>query len=198
VVDDRANGIADGWSVAARYARGPFQASIGYQRFLRPLWRWQDGLYDLSHGVLAGDETLWRAGLGLLDWRGLDLTALYESRSQVLGQPDNGGSTLWQVQGGYRFGATRLKAMYGQALTGDCVDPEALGFRFGCASGVVAGTFGDALGVFGETGDRSTWALGLEHNFSVRSQIYALYVALDDERPDADWSGLSLGLRHWF
>jgi predicted porin len=198
VVDDRANGIADGWSVAARYARGPFQASIGYQRLSRPLWRWQDGLYDLSHGVLAGDETLWRAGLGLLDWHGLDLTAVYESRSQVLGQPDNGGSTLWQVQGGYRFGATRLKAMYGQALTGDCVDPEALGFRFGCASGVVAGTFGDALGVFGETGDRSTWALGLEHNFSVRSQIYALYVALDDERPDADWSGLSLGMRHWF
>ena len=75
---------------------------------------------------------------------------------------------------------------------------EALGFRFGCASGVVAGTFGDALGIFAETGDRSTWALGLEHNLSVRSQIYALYVALDDERPAADWSGLSLGLRHWF
>ena len=198
VSDNRADGIADSWSAAASYVAGPIQAAIGYQRLARPLWRWQEGLYDLSHGVLAGDETLWRLGVGLLDWHGLDFTAIYESRSQVLGQPDNGGVELWQVQGAYRFGATRLKAMLGQALAGGCVDPEALGFRFGCASGVVAGTFGEALGVFAETGDRSTWALGLDHDLSVRSQIYVLYVALDDERPAADWSGLSLGLRHWF
>lgn len=198
VRDWRADGIADGWSVAAVYLAGPIQASLGYQRLARPLWRWQDGLYDLSHAVLAGDETLWRFGLGLLDWKGLDLSAIYESRSQVLGQPDHGGLDLWQVQGGYRFGGTRVKAMFGQARGGGCVDPEGLGFRFGCASGVVSGTFGEAMAIFGETGDRSTWALGVDHNLSLRSQVYALYVVLDDDRPAADWSGLSLGLRHWF
>ncbi len=198
VRDARADAIADGWSAAAVYLVGPFQASLGYQQLSRPLWRWQDGLYDLSHGVLASEESLWRFGLGLLDWHGLDLTAIYESRSKTLGQPDNGGAELWQVQGAYRFGATRLKAMFGQALTGDCVDPEDLGFRFGCASGVVTGTFGEAMGIFAEGGDKSTWALGLDHDFSRRSQVYALYLALDDERPDADWSGFSLGMRHWF
>lgn len=198
VRDLRADGIADGWSLAAVYVAGPIQASLGYQQLSRPLWQWQDGLYDLSHAVLASEETLWRLGLGLLDWKGLDLTAIYESRSKALGQPDHGGMDLWQVQAGYRFGATRVKAMFGQTLGGGCVDPEDLGFRFGCDSGVVAGTFGKTMGIFGETGDRSTWALGLDHNFSVRSQVYALYVALDDDRPDADWSGLSLGLRHWF
>ena len=174
VRDIRADGIADGWSLAAVYAAGPFQASLGYQQFGRPLWQWQDGLYDLSHAVLASEETLWRLGLGLLDGKGLDLTAIYESRSKALGQPDHSGVELWQVQGGYRFGATRFKAMFGQALGGGCVDPEDLGFRFGCASRVVAGTFGEAMGIFSETGDRSTWALGLDHHFSVRSQVYAL------------------------
>jgi predicted porin len=198
VADPRANGIVDGWSVAAVYAAGPFQASMAYERLDRPLWQWQDGLYDLSQGVLASDDTLWRVGLGLLDWHNFDLTAVYESRGKVLGQPDNGGVDLWQVQGAYRMGATRLKAMVGQALSGDCVDPLDLGFRFACPSGVVVDTFGDALGVFAEGGDKSTWALGLDHNFSARSQVYALYVALDDDRPEADWSGFSVGLRQGF
>jgi predicted porin len=198
VRDYRADGIADGWSLAAVYTAGPVQASLGYQQLSRTLWQWQDGLYDLSHAVVASDETLWRVGFGLLDWKGLDLTAIYESRSNALGQPDNGGLDLWQVQAGYHFGPTRLKAMFGQALGGGCADPEDLGFRFGCASGVVAGTFGQALGVFAETGDRSTWALGIDHYLSIRSQVYALYLALDDERPAADWSGFSFGMRHAF
>lgn len=198
VEDPRANGLAEGWSVAANYGAGPFYASAAYERLARPLWRWQDGLYDTSHGIVAGDETRWRFGLGLLDWNGIDLTGIYESRSQVMGQTDNAGVMLWQVQGAYRFGGTRIKAMYGQALPGACVDPMDLGFRFACSSGVVAGTFGDALGPFVEQGDKSAWAVGVDHDFSTRSRLYALYTALTDSNPAGDWSGFSLGMLHRF
>lgn len=198
VYDPRANGIADGWSLAATYGAGPFYAAAAYERLARPLWRWQDGLYDTSHGTLADDETRWRFGLGLLDWRGIVLSAVYESRSGILGQDDNAGVELWQVQGAYRLGATRLKAMYGQALPGACVDPLDLGFRYACNTGVVAATFADHLGSFVEQGDKSTWALGVDHDFSSRSRVYALYTALTDDNPAADWSGFSMGMLHRF
>ena len=128
----------------------------------------------------------------------LELSGIYESGGQAFGQPFDSDVQLWQVQAGYRLGSTRLKAMYGQASNGACADPLGLGYRFACEGGVVAANFGELLGNLTDQGDKSTWAIGLDHEFSRRSRVYALYTTVDDDNPDADWSGFSLGMRHLF
>ena len=185
IEDTRADAIAEGWSVAAVYNAAPFYASAGLEQFSSALWSRQNGLYDLSHGLLADDVGRWRLGLGLLGWHGIELSGIYESGGQAFGQPFDSDVQLWQVQAGYRLGSTRLKAMYGQASNGACADPLGLGYRFACEGGVVAANFGELLGNFTDQGDKSTWAIGLDHEFSRRSRVYALYTTVDDHNPDA-------------
>jgi predicted porin len=50
----------------------------------------------------------------------------------------------------------------------------------------------------GNQEDKQTWAIGLDHNFSRRTKIYALYTAVDDDKDDADWYGFSMGMMHRF
>jgi predicted porin len=53
-------------------------------------------------------------------------------------------------------------------------------------------------------GDRYTWAVGLDHNFSKRTKAYVLYTQVDDDAqsnpftPGEQWSGFSLGMVHKF
>jgi predicted porin len=53
-------------------------------------------------------------------------------------------------------------------------------------------------------GDRETWAIGFDHNFSKRTKAYALYTDVDDDQDGlpgiggASWSGFSLGMVHAF
>ena len=53
-------------------------------------------------------------------------------------------------------------------------------------------------------GDKNTWAVGFDHNFSKRTQAYVLYTAVDDDNDDnilgtdQSWSGFSIGMVHKF
>ncbi len=198
VRNPNADGIAEGWSAALTYTRGPLYASAAYEVLGSELWTPQDAAYDIVHGVFAGDDTKWRLGLGLLDWNGFTLTGVYESRSGVLGLPGQASARLWQLQAGYAFGNNQIKAMYGQAALDPCADPLAVGFRYTCTPGMLGLAFADALDGIIDQQDKSVWALGFDHNFSRRTRVYTLFTAVDDTAPDADWSGFSAGMVHSF
>ncbi|MEY6433392.1 porin [Thioalkalicoccus limnaeus] len=115
----------------------------------------------------------WRVGLGLLDWNGFTLTGLYENWANYRGL-DKADADLWQIQAGYAFGNNMVKAMYGQSdLDWD-------------------------RRIYGDVADKSSWAVGFDHNFTKRSKAYVLYTQMDDDVRDADWSGFSLGMVHSF
>jgi len=192
------NSIAAGWSAALSFRRGPFFASAAYEVFGSEFWESQDGAYDIVHAVFADDDSKWRLGLGLLDWHGFTLTGVYESRENVLGMPVQASADLWQVQTGYAFGNTLIKAMYGAADLGACADPLGVGFRYTCNAGKLGQAFGDSFTGLGDQKDKRTWALGFDHSFSPRTKVYTLYTAVDDDNDTADWSGFSLGMMHSF
>jgi len=192
------DGIAEGWSVALDYERGPFYASVAYELLGSAFWAPQDAAYDMMHGVFADDERKWRIGLGLLDWNGLTLTGVAESRTNVLGMPVEADATLWQIQAAYGFGNNLIKAMYGQAHLDSCADPWVNGFRYTCTAGKIGQVFGDRLNGVLDQGDKHTWALGLDHKLSKRTKVYTLYTSVEDDNPDADWNGFSLGMLHVF
>ena len=161
------------------------------------------------------DATAWRAGLGLLDWNGFSLTGIYEHRDLVPGNdtytsftdlrnPANdfflpGGpdtAELWQVQAGYAFGNTQIKAMYGQA---DYSGDNTLGTR---AIQVGGGTLYASNIDRRYNWDVATWGVGADYNFSKRTKAYVLYTDVDSDQSDVvsstDWNGFSLGMMHSF
>lgn len=193
-----ADSLAEAWSVAATFRHGPFYASAAYEMLGKELWRPQEGAYDTAHGLLPSDDKKWRIGLGLLDWNGLTVTGIYESRKDILGMPQSAVASLWQIQTGYAFGNNMIKAMYGQSDLEECSDPWNAGFRFTCSIGVLGQVLGSEIPVPIDQKDKRTWAIGFDHYFSKRTKAYALYTALDDSNEDSDWSGLSIGMSHHF
>jgi predicted porin len=164
----------------------------------------------------------WRIGLGILDWNGFTLTGIYEQQENLpSGQfptsvafvdAETGavatafGQTvekqqLWQVQAAYAFGNSQIKAMYGSVTRNNTR-------LFGATRDTTIAA--DNLRALGRSvrddleGDRYTWAVGFDHNFSKRSKIYALYTQVDDDLngfpgySGAEWEGFSLGMIHSF
>jgi predicted porin len=193
-----ADGLAEAWSLAATFRHGPLYAAAAYEVLGKELWRQQEGAYDTAHGLLPADDKKWRIGLGLLDWRGLTVVGLYESRKDILGMPQSASASLWQLQTAYAFGNNRIKAMYGQSDLEECSDPWDAGFRYTCTIGLLGQILGSQISIPIDQKDKTTWAIGLDHYFSKRTMAYALYTALDDGNRDADWSGFSLGMAHRF
>jgi predicted porin len=161
------------------------------------------------------DATAWRVGLGLLDWNGFTLTGIYENRDNDIGSgpydayvdPTNlalswylpGASNkteLWQIQAGYSFGNSMVKAMYGQA---DRSSDLELGAQYVAIRG--GAQFANNL-VDAYDGNLDTWAVGYDYNFSKRTKVYALYTQVTDDAENVDagseWSGFSLGMMHSF
>jgi predicted porin len=161
------------------------------------------------------DATAWRAGLGLLDWNGFSLTGIYEHRDLVpgndtfrsvtdLNNPLNdvflpGGpnkTDLWQIQAGYAFGNSQIKAMYGQgSYSGDAT----VGTNFVAVSG--GALFASNLNNLYDY-DTSTWGVGYDYNFSKRTKVYALYTDVTSDQSNVvsatEWDGFSLGMMHSF
>jgi predicted porin len=214
--------LAEAWSIAAIYSNGPFYASAAYELLGADHFMTQatvdDGKCDplaLSCNYVDDDFTKYRFGLGLLDWNGFTLTAIYENQDNIpAGQTRTGLATidpdgnvtissiqggfesqdLYQVQAAYSFGNNTIKGMYGWIDR----DNERI---FSNTRGAVSidSLRGDL------SGDASTWAIAFDHNFSKRTRAYALYTAVDDDRKDsplagggADWDGFSLGVIHSF
>jgi predicted porin len=96
----------------------------------------------------APDYDKWRVGAGILGFNNFSFTATYEDRKDTY-FVDNADSDSWQVQAAYDFGNTRLKAMYGEFSW----DQDAL----------------DDVGGF------DTWAIGVQHNLSKRTDVQVLY-----------------------
>ena len=229
------DGINGAYSLAAIYNNGPFYASAAYESLSNEMFMnsatsldgnqacfFADGTATDSCSYVGDDYNKWRFGLGLLDWNGFTLTAIYENQDSnpagqtyftenvvdadgnlVLATTRNGvdGQQLWQVQAAYAFGNNEFKAMYGSV---DRDDTRVLGrTRDETLAINNLGGLTDALSD-DIAGDKSTWAVGFDHNFSKRTKAYVLYTAVDDDNKDnltgatADWSGFSLGMVHKF
>ncbi len=117
----------------------------------------------------AGDLTQWRVGLGYNggDWK---VGGVYENMNldNAAGGPDIIDADKWEVSGAYNFGNNTVKAKYF-----DVSDDR------------------------NSAGDHDGFAIGLDHNFSKRTQVYAQYVdsSFDNAEDTTVWG---IGLNHNF
>jgi predicted porin len=193
-----ADSLGGAWSAAAIYKNGPFYGSVAYESLSSSNWETQNADYQFLYGKNAKSDSKVRLGLGLLDWNGFSLTAIYEQRQNILGAPTQSNGNFFQVQAGYAFGNSLVKAMWGRADLEKCADPNAVGFRWTCEAGALGQYFADlGSGTYNQA-EKKAWAIGYDYNFSKRTTAYALYTKVDDNIQDADWSGFSIGMMHSF
>jgi predicted porin len=105
------------------------------------------------------DDSVWTIGLGMLDYNGFSLAGIYEDRSNR-GGLDDADNKSWQISAGYSFGNNMVKGMYGQ--------------------------FDDDRRIEAEEQDNTSWAIGLQHNFSKRTDVQVLYRARDNDNASND------------
>jgi len=168
-----ADGLAEGYSLAATYRNGPWYASAAYE-VLSDQFNPSKTIKGSPSASDSDDYKKWRAGLGIRDLGGFYLSAIYENQKSIqfkekLNGKDN-NADLWQGQLGYAFGNNMIKGMYGTKN----MDAE---------------------------GDVKSWAVGFDHNFSKRTKAYALYTWVDADpecADETDWKGFSLGVMHKF
>ncbi|ADC63804.1 porin [Allochromatium vinosum] len=175
--------LAEAYSIAGIYSNGPFYASLAYEALGNELY--MDTVESLNK-LIDDDYTKWRLGLGLMDWNGFTLTGIYEEQSnlpagQLTPATDNEKLKIWQVQAGYSFGNSMVKAMYGS------------GNRDGRITVGAPKDIKDTV-----EGDYYTWALAFDHNLSKRTKAYVLYTQVNDDAPDSNWDGFSVGMIHNF
>ncbi len=225
-----ADSLAEAYSLALIYNNGPFYASAAYESIGNDMYMDSatslagksaclndDGTQTLTCNYVEDDFTKWRLGLGILDWNGFTLTGIYEQQDDLpSGQTRQGvgfigpdgsvtfgsfdsvkNQTLWQIQAGYAFGNNMFKAMYG------AVDRDNTKAFTATRDTVSLNNIRTDL-----SGDRETWAVGFDHNFSKRTKAYVLYTAVTDDRSgipnfqnqrlSSEWSGFSLGMIHKF
>jgi len=190
--------IAGAYSLAAIYKNGPFYGSVAYESLEAENFAADDANYELLYGegMTAESDNKWRVGLGLLDWNGFSLTAIYEDREHIYGAPEDADGNFFQVQAGYAFGNNMIKAMWGRADLNRCADPNNVGFRYTCPSSALGEYFAENILV--QNSEKSSWAVGYDYNFSKRTTAFALYTQVTDNIEDADWSGFSIGMLHRF
>ncbi len=198
VFNEDEDSIAGAYSLAAIYKNGPFYGSVAYESLEAENFAADDANYELLYGpgMTAESDNKWRVGLGLLDWNGFSLTAIYEDREHIYGAPEDADGNFFQVQAGYAFGNNMIKAMWGRADLNRCADPNNVGFRYTCPSSALGEYFADSILV--QNSEKSSWAVGYDYNFSKRTTAFALYTQVTDNIEDADWSGFSIGMMHSF
>jgi predicted porin len=218
------DGIAEGYSLAAIYSNGPFYGSASYESVSTdmlqststslnpcvpqtvyadaaatiPLWT------TTTCAKQGSDWNKWRLGLGLLNWNGFTLTAIYEQQENLPGSgaftsvaySDNlfpgasdyswllaGGPDereLWQIQAGYSFGNWMFKGMYGQSdfSGGNSIVPALAATS--ANAGIYNSMYNDRY-----SGSTDAWALGVDYNFSKRTTAYVLYTATTMDGSDS-------------
>jgi predicted porin len=198
VFNENEDSLAGAYSLAAIYKNGPFYGSVAYESLEAENFASDNANYELLYGVgmTAEADNKWRVGLGLLDWNGFSLTAIYEDREHILGAPEDADGNFFQVQAGYAFGNNMIKAMWGRADLNRCADPNNVGFRYTCPSSALGEYFADSILV--QNNEKSSWAVGYDYNFSKRTFAFVQYTQVTDNIEDADWSGFSIGMMHSF
>ena len=108
--NNRADGLAEAYSVAAMYSNGPFYASLAYE--------------DYSDDVLTAQPAATSLGLNLTRV-GLGYTAnnfhvgfVYEAQDMVGELAPGRDIDVWQLSGSYTFGNNVVKAAYGERDAG--------------------------------------------------------------------------------
>ncbi len=214
VNSDQLNGA---YSLAAMYANGPFFGSLAFESLSNEMFmnsgtsragsaacRLPNGQPTPSCSYVGDDYDKWRIGLGILDWNGFTLSGVYEDWSNVPGGQmwgtfanqrlplDMKSQKLWQIQAGYAFGNNQIKAMYGQAQRD---------YKYNAAL-LPVGDVATRNQLNATNGDRNTWAIAFDHNFSKRTSAYVLYTDVSDDMENyvqgSTWSGFSLGMIHSF
>jgi len=165
-----ADGLAEGYSLAATYANGPWYFGVVHEF-----------MGENFEGTLEDDPAdfeKWRVGLGIRDLAGFYMSTLYEEQRAINALEKqygkNNDADMWQVQVGYALGNNMIKAMYGQK------DHNLETTRY-----------------YNLT-DLTSWAFGFDHKLSPRTKAYALYTHVDGDLNESDWKGTSLGMIHSF
>jgi predicted porin len=127
---------------------------------------------DIITGAFANtDIDVWRAGLGYTA-NNFHVGFVYEDfqAGTTLDGLNNALSDhdIWQLSGSYTFGNNVVKAAYGK--------------RDGS----------------GASADIDQASLGIDHMFSKRTKVYAVYTNVDSSLAGQDWSGVSAGMVHEF
>lgn len=217
--NSNADDLNSAYSLAGIYSNGPFYGSVAYEVASNDMFM-NTGTSRAGRGAcftevpgglvpnqscnyVKDDYTKWRIGLGLLDWNGFTFTAMYEQQDDLPGgqmwsgltadgrpvYSDTRKQSLWQVQAGYSFGNNMVKAMYG-AVDRDSNIPRVW-------DEVSINNLRKKI-----EGDRNTWAVAFDHNFSQRTKAYVVYTAVDDDQRNfergSEWSGFSVGMQHSF
>lgn len=117
------------------------------------------------------EEESWRIA-GSYQLGDFNIGAMYHDTDSVDHDPTV-DSTTWQISGSYAFGNNVVKAMYqdGENDNSGTTDNE-----------------------------YNAWALGLDHNFSKRTRVYAVYTDTEDDTSGAsnDADAFGVGLVHKF
>jgi predicted porin len=127
--------------------------------------KFDDDQLDGTSAALNVAEKKWTVGASY-DMGAFGIAGRYESQDNV----SRGGSKIddadnYQISGKYGFGNNVAKAFWGSSEVTDA----------------------------GIGNDKNTWGIGLDHNFSKRTQAYLQWVDVED-----NWDGFSLGMVHKF
>lgn len=159
-----ANGDKKGnaWSLAGMYDNGPLYATLAYER--HNFGTAGSGTMGPA-GTLLGDksEKAWKVGAGY-NFGAFDVSAAYEKTSDDFGNnvltcgtgstsSDCAGHKAWFLGGKYTFGSNAVKLQY-----------------------ATAGDLGNV-----STSGAKQWSVGLDHNFSKRTRVYAMYTKMDND-----------------
>lgn len=194
----------DAWSVAGMYSNGPWFGSLAYERHnVGSGGTGTLGLGTVGAGTYFGSvnvtttaplnladrqEEAWKLGVGYKA-NNFRIGLAFESTEDDFNNgSDLFGHNSWYLGGGYTFGNNEVKLAYTDVRE---------------------------LGNFSNTGARQ-WAIGLDHNFSKRTKVFALYTKLTNDNnsafsltggsnggprgsvADSDPSAFSIGMRHDF
>ena len=219
--------MAEAFSLAAIYSNGPFYGSLAYESMSSELG--MDSGTSLAGSSLASthgttlscnyigdDYTKWKIGLGLLDWNGFTLAAIYSQQDDRFpGQrrltihfvtPDGTVNTvgvsgvneqsLWQIQAGYAFGNNKVKAMYGSVDRDDGGFWKTLGILF---RSITSETISRVIATPGQSASITTSASGPRPTSStLRLRMTATDIPGFGINDGRDWDGFSAGMIHKF
>jgi predicted porin len=153
---NKANNLADAYSLGAMYAGGGLKASLGYEVFGS----------DLYGGSPASDQKVWQAGVSY-KFGDFQVGAQYEDGSDA-GGVSGMDWTTWGVAGKANFGNNYVVANFGE------MDPSGGNNNVSTFGLAVGHTFSKRTQVYaaysnqdvdGSSNDPSSFALGMIHTF---------------------------------
>lgn len=182
------DGLADSYSVSLNYQANGVFASAAYE--------------SIDQDAFGGtdDYENWRVGLGY-SMNNFTVSVIYDEQEAEFvdgaglltaadGSADKDEREAWVIAGSYTMGNNVIKAKYfdvdfdGQAAGG-----------FTASTGLTGAT----VAGLGATTDYDGWAIGLDHNFSKRTQASLIYVDTDaDTAGGVEGDVFSLQLNHNF